>query len=108
MEVIIVGSPTRAFRPTEAITGFLKRIEAKKYKWIAFDTGVNPQLVKSRILTVMVKLFGYASRNMAKLITKAGGRMLAEPETFFVTGSEGPLVKGEIDRFQKWLAKVKL
>jgi flavodoxin I len=25
VEVIIIGSPTRAFRPTEAITNFLKR-----------------------------------------------------------------------------------
>lgn len=108
VEVIIIGSPTRAFRPTEAISNFLKKIDISKYKWIAFDTGVNPEQIKSKILTVMVKLFGYAAPNMAKIIKKAGGTMLAEPETFFVIRNEGPLVTGEIDRFHKWLESVKI
>ncbi len=108
VEVIIIGSPTRAFRPTEAITNFLKKIDIRKYKWIAFDTGVNPKQIKSKILTIMVKLFGYAAPNMAKIIKKAGGTMLAEPETFYVIGNEGPLVTGEIDRFHKWLESVKI
>lgn len=108
VEVIVIGSPTRAFRPTEAIRKFLTQVDVRKYKWIAFDTGVDTELVKSRILKIMVRLFGYAAPNMAKLIKKAGGTMLADPETFFVKGNEGPLEKGEIDRFQKWLEAVKL
>lgn len=108
VEVIIIGSPTRAFRPTEAITNFLKNIDLRKYKWIAFDTGVNPEQIKSKVLNVMVKLFGYAAPNMAKTIKKAGGVMLAEPETFYVIGNEGPLVTGEIDRFHQWIESVKI
>ena len=108
VEVIIIGSPTRAFRPTEAITNFLKKIDVSKYKWIAFDTGVNTEQVKSKVLNVMVKLFGYAAPNMAKTIKKAGGVMLAEPETFYVIGNEGPLVTGEIDRFHQWIESVKI
>ncbi len=108
VEVIIIGSPTRAFRPTEAITNFLKKIDVSKYKWIAFDTGVNPKQIKSKILTLMVKLFGYAAPNMAKIIKKAGGVMLADPETFYVIGNEGPLVTGEIDRFHQWIESVKI
>lgn len=108
VEVIIVGSPTRAFRPTEAIANFLKKIDVSKYKWIAFDTGVNTEQVKSKVLNVMVKLFGYAAPNMAKIIKKAGGVMLADPETFYVIGNEGPLVAGEIDRFHKWIESVKI
>jgi flavodoxin len=108
VEVIIIGSPTRAFRPTEAITNFLKKIDVDKYKWIAFDTGVNPQQIKSKVLTIMVKLFGYAAPNMAKIIKKAGGVMLANPETFYVIGNEGPLVTGEIDRFHQWIESVKI
>lgn len=108
VEVIIVGSPTRAFRPTEAIANFLKKIDVSKYKWIAFDTGVNTEQVKSKVLNVMVKLFGYAAPNMAKIIKKARGVMLADPETFYVIGNEGPLVAGEIDRFHKWIESVKI
>lgn len=108
VEVIIVGSPTRAFRPTEAIANFLKKIDVSKYKWIAFDTGVNTEQVKSKVLNVMVKLFGYAAPNMAKIIKKAGGVMLADPETFYVIDNEGPLVAGEIDRFHKWIESVKI
>lgn len=108
VEVIIIGSPTRAFRPTEAITGFLKKIDVSKYRWIAFDTGVNPNHIKSKVLNIMVKLFGYAAPHMAKIIKKAGGVMLAEPETFYVTGNEGPLVTGEIDRFHRWIESVKI
>ncbi|MDD2371142.1 MAG: flavodoxin family protein [Firmicutes bacterium] len=108
VELIVIGSPTRAFRPTEAISGFLKKIDVKKYKWIAFDTGINPNLIKSRVLKIMVRLFGYAAPNMAGKIKKAGGKMLSEPETFFVIGNEGPLGNGEIVRFQKWLKTVRI
>ncbi len=108
IELIVIGSPTRAFRPTEVIRKFLKKIDIKKYKWIAFDTGVNPDLINSKILKLMVKNFGYAAPYMAKIIKKSGGKMLLEPETFFVIGNEGPLVKGEIDRFQKWFNSLNL
>lgn len=108
VEVIIIGSPTRAFRPTGDINNFFKKIDIDKYKWLAFDTGVNPQEIKSKVLTILVKLFGCAAPNMAKTIKKSGGVMLANPETFYVVGNEGPLVTGEIDRSRQWIESVKI
>jgi len=53
VELLIVGSPTRGFRPTEGITNFLKRIPAeglKGTKVAAFDTRISINDIKSSIL----------------------------------------------------------
>ena len=44
VRLLIVGSPTRRFRPTEAITGFLKRIPSNSLERVrvaAFDASLS-------------------------------------------------------------------
>jgi hypothetical protein len=51
--LLIIGSPTRAFKPTKAIVDFLIQIPSDGIKGIkvaAFDTRVNTEDVNSRIL----------------------------------------------------------
>lgn len=53
IDFLIVGSPTRAFKPTKAIVDFLIQIPSDGIKGIkvaAFDTRVNTEDVNSRIL----------------------------------------------------------
>jgi len=74
--LLIVGSPTRAFRPTKAITNFLKKISSnslKSVKIAAFDTRISTADINSRLLNVLVKLFGYAAKPIADKLEKKGG-----------------------------------
>ena len=73
LDYLIVGAPTRAFRPSEAIIDFLKEIPTgslKKVKVAAFDTRIDPEDVGNIILKFMVRLFGYAAEPIAKRLVK--------------------------------------
>jgi hypothetical protein len=61
-------------------------------KAAAFDTRID----KAPMLT------GAASRGIAKRLKKAGYEVVADPESFFVEDSEGPLAEGELDRAKAW------
>jgi len=58
----------------------------------AFDTRIH----KSAFLT------GSAAKGIAKQLRAHRVESLAEPESFFVEGSEGPLETGEADRARAW------
>lgn len=105
MDLVLVGSPTRGFRPTKPITDFLKQIHKDALKGVkvaAFDTRVSVAVVKSAVLTFMVNLFGYAAQPIANQLKKKGGYLLLPPEGFFVKDREGPLKEGELNRAVDW------
>jgi flavodoxin I len=102
---LIVGSPTRAFRPSPAIQAFLKglsRQDLRDMQVAAFDTRVDITKVNSRLLTVFVNLFGYAAQPIARGLQKKGGKLVGTPEGFFVKDKEGPLEEGELERAAGW------
>jgi flavodoxin len=105
LELLAVGSPTRGFRPTEGITAFLKGLPEgglNGMKVAAFDTRIAPEDIKPRILGFLVKIGGYAAPSIAGRLAKAGGRLAAPPEGFAVSGTEGPLKEGELERAADW------
>jgi flavodoxin len=109
MEILIVGSPTRAFRPSKPITRLLNRIPAqglKNVKVLAFDTRISTVDANSRVLNMLVKWFGYGAKSIADLLEKKGGSLILSPEGFFVNGSEGPLKEGELERAAEWARQV--
>ena len=109
LSLLVVGSPTRAFRPSPAISSFLGRIPANGLQGIkvaAFDTGISLQDANSAILSFFVKLFGYAAKPIAAKLAKKGGALAIPPEGFFVRGSEGPLKEGELDRVADWAKQI--
>ena len=104
-DLVVVGSPTRAFRPTKAITSFTKKLPEIKLRnahVAAFDTRIRITDVDSKFLTFMVNLFGYAAKPIAVNLCKKGGKLVAEPEGFYVEDKEGPLFIGEIERAEEW------
>ncbi|MGI5849342.1 MAG: flavodoxin family protein [Christensenellales bacterium] len=109
IELLIVGSPTRAFRPTPAITDWIKGLPANLngVKITAFDTRTSPDDIKSGILKKMMKTFGYAAKPIEAALSKKGGAPAGEPEGFLVTGSEGPLKDGELERAVNWASGLK-
>ncbi|HTX80425.1 MAG TPA: flavodoxin family protein [Longilinea sp.] len=103
--LMLVGSPTRGFRPTDAIKNFLLNLPADKLagvKVAAFDTRIPTGNIKSPILRTFVKWGGYADKPIAEAMVKHGGSLLLPPEGFFVKDSEGPLVEGELERASTW------
>jgi len=47
-------------------------------------------------------VFGYAAGRIANNLKKKGGILIASPEGFFVTGGQGPLKEGELERAAAW------
>ena len=111
VDMLIVGSPTRAFRPSPAMTKLLKGIPNNGLDAIrvaAFDTRVTEEEIAAGpwILRKMVKIFGYAARPIADRLVKKGAELIAAPEGFFVEGTEGPLKEGELERAADWARQI--
>ena len=109
LELLIVGSPTRVFKPTKAIMNFLNKIPLNVLKGVkvaAFDTRISTADVNSRLLNILVKLFGYAAKPIAYKLEKKGGSLIIPPEGFFVIDSKGPLKDGELERAADWAKQI--
>jgi flavodoxin len=109
LDYLIVGSPTRAFNPTKAITTFLKRIPGDALKGVkvaAFDTRLDTEDVNSSVLKVFVKFFGYAAKPIGDRLKKKGGTLTVPPEGFYVEDTEGPLREGELERAATWAKQI--
>ena len=94
LDLLIVGSPTHGGRPTAAVQDFLNKVpKLQDINVAAYDT---------RITTKFVKVFGYAAGRIANNLKKKGGILIASPQGFFVTGGQGPLKEGELERAAAW------
>lgn len=103
-DLIVIGSPTRAFRPTKKIVSFAKNLRKEQLKYVAFfDTRMDIQKVDSKILTFMARCFGYSNDTLSKIFMKKRIPVLIEPGEFFVKDSEGPLFENEIDKAKRWI-----
>jgi flavodoxin len=109
VNLLIVGSPTRAFRATESTTKMIKSIKDGSLnctKVATFDTRMDIEKSNSKILAFMVNLFGYAAEPMLKQLTKKGGIPITEPIGFYVEDTEGPLSKDEEQKAKEWTKKI--
>lgn len=107
--LLIVGSPTRAFRATPATMAWLKALPGNALtgvKVAAFDTRISAEESGSGVLKLMVKVFGYAAKPILGALQKKGGQAVATDEGFYVNASEGPLRDGELERAAAWAAKL--
>ena len=108
-DLLVVGSPTRGFRPTEAVTSLLKQIRSmvlKEVKVAAFDTRFKVDELESAGLRFVVKTGGYAAKRIAAQLKKAGGKLIVPPEGFYVEDTEGPLKPGELERAADWAKSI--
>lgn len=116
IDLLLVGGPTHAFsmsRPgtradaakqgadagTAAGTGLREWVDqvgkgSARPAVAAFDTKVKRP-----------RLPGSAARAALTRLRRAGFRALAPAENFYVDGTKGPLVDGELDRARSWGAK---
>ncbi len=109
LDLLVVGSPTRGFRPTEAVAGLLKGIRAHALDGVrvaAFDTRFKADELDSSGLRFLVKTGGYAAKRIADRLKRAGGNLLLPPEGFYVEDTEGPLKAGELERAADWATRL--
>lgn len=109
LDLLLVGSPTRAFKATAAAYNFINSIPRKGLKGVktaAFDTRIPLADIHSSVGSFFIKRFGYAAGKIAKQLHKKGGDALVPPEGFGVKESEGPLKEGELLRAEQWAAEI--
>lgn len=102
---LFMGSPTRAFRPTPAVTAWLKKLPANSLKGVhasAFDTRGIMETADSALLRRLAKWFGYAAEKILAALEKKGAETEDYPIGFYVPESEGPLKDGELQRAIEW------
>lgn len=107
-DLIVIGSPTQAGRPTNSAQQFVSELLAEpfKNKKIAlFDTRfeAHDQSVGLRIL---MKTIGYAAPKMARTAQRKGLHVISEPIGFIVTDTKGPLKDGEAERAAAWATQL--
>jgi flavodoxin len=96
ISLLVVGAPTQGGRAMPAIRDFLDRVSKSEIN------GVDAAAFDTRLVTKMVKIFGYAAGKIASSLKKKGAKLVAEPEGFFVDGTKGPLAEGELERAAAW------
>jgi flavodoxin I len=109
IDLLIVGSPTRGFRPTPAIVDFLKKMPEKSLEGVriaSFDTRLSLDHCKSGFVRFIVRKGGYAANVILAQLLEKGGKPTLPPEGFWVTGEEGPLLESEMERAAKWASVI--
>jgi flavodoxin len=97
VDLLIVGSPILGWRPSEDTMAFLMSFGANQLKDIkvaTFDTRMK------------IIIHGDATKKMSEILAKLGAKVIVEPNWFVVTGKEGPLAEGELERAQEWAKKI--
>lgn len=93
ISLLVVGCPTQRWRATPAIRSFLESLpDLSGVSAAAFDT----RFKRTWLFT------GSAARGIAKALKNKGAKLALEPESFFVSGIEGPLLDGEAERAGMW------
>lgn len=102
---LIIGSPTQGGRATVAVNKFLDSLtpgSLKNIKVAAFDTRLLEKNLNFA-LKLLVKTIGYAAPKIAKILESKGGQLFVPPKGFFVEGTKGPLIPGELEKAKAWL-----
>lgn len=103
-DLIVIGSPTRGFRPTPRISDFVGGLAPVATGAMAavFDTRMDLGAVKSGPLRWVVKVGGYAGGRIDELLQGKGYARKGDIAGFLVTDLKGPLKQGEIERAAAW------
>ncbi|MFH0993155.1 MAG: flavodoxin domain-containing protein [bacterium] len=103
-DLIVIGSPTRAFHATEAVVKALRNphLPFNGKRFAAYDTRIDPADIASKFFRKIVSSFGYADDQISRLLKKRGASELLPAMGFFVTSSEGPLKKKETENAFLW------
>lgn len=98
LDLLVVGAPTQRHGLPAAVRELLEGAPQgtpRQVRALAFDT----RYPRAKWIT------GSAAKEIGKLLRRLGCQLLAEPESFFVEGVEGPLEPGEEERARAWASR---
>jgi flavodoxin len=103
VDLLVVGSPTQGGRPTQSIEAWLRELPTARQgsRVAVFDTRLSADS-GGAILRLVMNITGYAAPRIAKALVAKGYTSVDDPQGFIVTGKEGPLAGGELDRARAW------
>lgn len=105
-DILVVGCPTHAFRPTPEIVAFIDALPPLAGKSVAaFDTRIAAADAPA-VLRWIMSFAGYAADVIARKLREKGGAVSGEPDGFIVMGKEGPLKSGEAERAAAWARSI--
>ena len=115
IDLLVVGGPTHAFsmsRPSTRKSAVEQGADPSVVdhegirEWIAaVDTPGAPHVLRTAAFdTKVVKphVPGSAAKAATRKLRHRGFAMASDPKTFYVTGTQGELVDGELDRARQW------
>lgn len=107
-DLLIVGSPTRGFQPTPQIQEYLAELANFPGGMAAavFDTRLDLETVHPAPLRWVIDVGGYAADRMAAALKRRHIELRGASAAFLVTGNEGPLKTGELERAGEWAAEL--
>jgi flavodoxin I len=92
LDLLVIGGPTQVHGLTAPMGELVAGMTSTEVPVATFDTRFKiPQF-----------LAGSAASSVAKTLEQNGVTLVAPPESFFVHGTEGPLVEGELERAAAW------
>lgn len=103
-ELMIVGCPTQGGRPTGAMTAWLEALPVAVIagkKVAVFDTRLA-STEQNGFLRLLMSMIGYAAPKLERTLRHKGADIIGSPKGFIVTGREGPLQSGELERAEAW------
>lgn len=107
-DLIVIGSPTRGFRPTKPVVELVRSLSLSPHQSVAFfDTRIDPLVVNQKFVRKMMKWFGYANDTLEKIATKKQLDVIIPSGEFFVKDSEGPLVENTEEDVRTWVQLLK-
>ncbi len=114
VELLVVGGPTHAFGMTRESTRRSAVEQAPDHHVISEGIGLrewlhdlpasdsHPLVAAFDTRTSPGHIPGSAAKGIAKRLRGHGYDLVLDPHTFYVTGTEGPLVEGELERAREW------
>ncbi|MEO6086863.1 MAG: flavodoxin domain-containing protein [Umezawaea sp.] len=117
VDLLVVGAPTHAFGLSRPST---RKSAADQAVGEIVSTGIGvrewldelrplgkPAVVSAFDTRIKIALMpGSAARRALGTLRRLGFPMLLRSESFYVTGTPGPLKDGEVDRAKRWGAKL--
>ncbi len=114
VQLLVVGGPTHAFGLTRESTRKSAKEQAEDGHVVSSGIGIrewlgdlpdhhgDPLVAAFDTRVAPVRLPGSAAKGIAKRLRSHGYDLVLDPHTFWVEGTPGPLVEGELDKAREW------
>jgi sulfite reductase alpha subunit-like flavoprotein len=99
-DLIVVGSPTRYYKPTKPIVQFVREIKSYDIRIGLFDTRMDAE--GHWILGPAERILGFAVDTMDSIVSMGQAQMDVEPLGVYVKSTEGPIAKKSFKDIEAW------